>query len=195
MIGVTLIGANRQNRHRLSPCCVRKRVVKCLTLIRHAKAVDVTDGGADHERVLRDRGRRAAAVVGRQLAAAPPDLITCSTAARTRETVACAIATWPDLPVVRYQRELYLASARELLRHIEQIEPEFETVWLVGHNPGLHELALLLARRAAGVESFPDLTQGFPTAARAVFAVDADRWRDLGQAGLALVEFAVPEVA
>jgi phosphohistidine phosphatase len=169
--------------------------MKHLTLIRHAKAVDAAEGGQDHERALRERGRLAAAELGRHFAAAPPELILCSTAARTRETVACAVASWPALPVIRYLPGLYLASAGGLSRQIGQIEPAFETVWLVGHNPGLHELALQLARRAAGAERFPELAQRFPTAARAVFAIDADRWHDLGQAKVTLLEFAVPGAA
>ncbi|MGB8840359.1 MAG: histidine phosphatase family protein [Aliidongia sp.] len=169
--------------------------MKHLTLIRHAKAVDASEGGQDHERGLRERGRMAAAELGRHLAVAPPALILCSTATRTRETVAYAVASWPRLPVIRYLPGLYLASAGGLLRQIEQIEPTFETVWLVGHNPGLHELALQLARHAAGAERFPELAQRFPTAARARFAIDADRWQDLGQARLTLLEFVVPGAA
>jgi len=163
--------------------------MKHLTLIRHAKAVEATQGDDDHERVLRGRGRRAAAELGQQLAGNIPDLILCSTAARTRETVACATGIWPRVPVIRFERELYLVAAARLLRHLEQIEPAFETVWLVGHNPGIHELVRQLAAHAVGAERFPELTQRFPTAARATFAIDTDRWRDLPHARLELLEF------
>jgi phosphohistidine phosphatase len=163
--------------------------MKLLTLIRHAKAVEATGSEDDHERALRGRGRRAAADLGRQLAATPPDLILCSTASRTRQTVACATADWPHLPPIRYEGELYLASALQLLRQIERIEPEFASVWLVGHNPGVHDLARMLAGHAAGVGRFPELAQRFPTSARAVFAIDADAWRDLVHARLELRDF------
>ncbi len=79
---------------------------KRLTLIRHAKAVEATTFEDDHERALRGRGRRAAAELGQQLAATPPDLILCSTAARTRQTVACATGSWPHSPPIRYERGL-----------------------------------------------------------------------------------------
>jgi len=166
--------------------------MKLLTLIRHAKAVDATGIEDDHERGLRGRGRRAATELGQQLAASPPDLILCSTALRTRQTVACAIAGWPHSPPIRYERELYLVGAARLLRRLEQIEPEFGSAWLVGHNPGIHDLARQLAGRAAGAERFSELMQRFPTAARAVFTIDADRWRDLVHARLELVDFVLP---
>jgi phosphohistidine phosphatase len=168
--------------------------MKLLTLIRHAKAVEATVLEDDHERTLRGRGRRAATELGRQLAETPPDLILCSTSARTRQTVACATAAWPHSPPIRYERGLYLVGAAQLLRRIEQIESEFSSAWLVGHNPGMHDLARQLAGRAAGAERFPELAQRFPTSARAVFKVDADRWRDLVHAKLELVEFVLQGV-
>jgi phosphohistidine phosphatase len=166
--------------------------VKQLTLIRHAKAVETTGIEDDHERPLRGRGRRAAAELGQQLMANPPDLILCSTALRTRQTVACAIGAWPHSPPIRYEQELYLVGAPRLLRRLEQIEPEFGSAWLVGHNPGIHDLARQLAGRAAGAERFTELMQRFPTAARAVFTIDADRWRDLVHAKLELMDFVLP---
>jgi phosphohistidine phosphatase len=166
--------------------------MKLLTLIRHAKAVEATVFEDDHERALRGRGRRAATALGQQLADQPPSLILCSTAARTRQTVACATGGWAEMPPIRYERGLYLVSPGQLLRRLEQIEPEHGSVWLVGHNPGIHDLARQLAGRAQGAEDFPELAQRFPTAARAVFAVDADRWRDLVHAPLQLREFVLP---
>lgn len=166
--------------------------MKHLNLIRHGKAVDATGFEEDHERPLRDRGRRASAELGQLLAAPPPDLILCSTALRTRQTVACAIAAWPLVPAIRYEGELYLSSAARLRYCLEQIEPDIDRVWLVGHNPGIHELARLLAGGTAGAVRWPELMQHFPTAARAAFAIDADRWSGLGQARRELVAFGVP---
>lgn len=166
--------------------------MKQLTLIRHAKAVEATAFEDDHERPLRGRGRRAAAELGAQLEATPPDLILCSTASRTRQTVACATGGWKHSPPIRYERELYLVSAARLLRRLEQIEPDIGSAWLVGHNPGIHDLTRQLAGRAAGAAKWPELMQRFPTAARAVFAIDADRWRDLVHARLELLDFVLP---
>jgi phosphohistidine phosphatase len=166
--------------------------MKQLTLIRHAKAVDGEDFDDDHERPLRGRGHRASSELGRDLASNPPCLILCSTALRTRQTVADVIAGWPAVPPIRYERELYLSTATTLLRRLRRVEPQYGSVWLVGHNPGMHELARLLARNAAGAESFPALREQFPTAARAVFALDADDWSQLGAAPQALQEFALP---
>jgi phosphohistidine phosphatase len=106
--------------------------------------------------------------------------------------VADAIAEWPAAPSIRYERELYLSPAAALLRRLRQVEPQFGSVWLVGHNPGMHELARLLARTATGADCFPALREQFPTAARAVFAFDADDWSQLGTAPQALQDFALP---
>jgi phosphohistidine phosphatase len=139
-----------------------------LILLRHGKAESVSATGGDFDRGLTDRGRRDCALIGRVLAEAGVtiDLALVSAARRTRET-------WEDVarafPTAREQvvRGLYLASPEQIWATVETVGAGL-SVMVVGHNPGLHELALTLAKDdpAAGLASFP-------TAAAAVFSLDA----------------------
>jgi phosphohistidine phosphatase len=168
--------------------------MKILTLIRHAKAVDAAAGEDDHERPLRERGRHAAMRLGRDTAGTVPDLVLCSTALRTRETFAYAARSWKTAPPVSFERELYLIDAIGLRQRIERLDPAFRSVWLIGHNPGVHELARELAIATPGRQRFAELAHRFPTAARAVFSIDVDDWHDWADARLDLTEFMVPPV-
>jgi phosphohistidine phosphatase len=169
--------------------------MKILTLLRHAKAVE-PGGMEDHARPLAARGRHTARLVGEQTV--PPDLVLSSDAARTRETVEELVQGWNAAkqarrPRIRYDHGLYLMPPAALLHRLHAVEDEYASAWLVGHNPGLHELARHLASRATGRAAFPKLNERFPTAARAVFALDAESWGELGTAPIAITEFSVAE--
>jgi phosphohistidine phosphatase len=123
-----------------------------LLILRHAKAAThpPTAGGGDHERPLARRGVAvlpgvARAIVG-QLDGHQLDLVLCSTSTRTRETVAGIVEAEPVIGAARLKREskLYLAEAPRLLRVLRKVPADAEAVLLCGHNPGLHELALIL---------------------------------------------------
>ena len=149
-----------------------------LILLRHAKS-DRPAGVADHERPLNDRGRRAAPAVGAHLAEAGlrPDLALVSTATRTRETWE-ALSAALGAPEVRWHREIYEAPAERILGVIRGAPEAAATVIVVGHNPGLGDLAIALAGeepRAARNR----LTLEFPTAAYVVIDFDTDRWADI----------------
>ena len=160
--------------------------MKTLTLLRHAKAV--TPGGVeDHQRALAPRGHVDAAAVGRATRA--PELVLCSTALRTRQTLDDVAAGWSARPGVRYEPSLYLATAATLLRRVEAFDEAVSSIWLIGHNPGLHDLALQLAG-PGGVTEFPMLGDRFPTACRAVFQAEAESWPEFIRGPL-LVELAL----
>ena len=118
---------------------------RTLVLLRHAKA-DNPPAIADVDRPLTSRGHADAAAAGAWLShrGFVPDLVLCSPSRRTRETwhgVALALKKAPD---VRYDEEVYAASARDLLGLVCSVEDEAGTVLLVGHNPGLSHLSMLL---------------------------------------------------
>ena len=158
-----------------------------LHLLRHAKS-NYPEGVDDLERPLSRRGRDAAHRVGKDLAAAGAiDLVLCSTALRARETAALVLAGVAPPPRIRYEGVLYLAGATVLLRRLQALEESVGAVLLIGHNPGLHELAVRLA--APTSPRYPALAAGkFPTAARASFAIDA-RWPDLGRSPHSLTDY------
>ena len=105
-----------------------------LVLVRHAKA-EPGGEGADHERVLTDRGLRDAADAGRWLAAVVPrvDEVWCSSAVRAVQTWE-AIAPSLTAPAPSVEREIYLAGPRDLVGRLDRV-PSGRTVLVVGHNP------------------------------------------------------------
>jgi phosphohistidine phosphatase len=118
--------------------------LKRLTLIRHAKSSWKDAGIADFERTLNERGERDAPRMGRRIADAgkPPELLLASPArraARTAELIAERLGA--RAPRVEYERALYLATPDQLLDVIRGLDDDVRHAALVGHNPGLTELA------------------------------------------------------
>jgi phosphohistidine phosphatase len=139
-----------------------------LILLRHAKAESVSSSGRDFDRGLTERGHRDAAIMGRVLAqfGYVPDLALISTARRAMETWDGVAPAFPAAKVEE-DRGLYLASREQLAEAAQaaQAAQSAGSVMIIGHNPGLHELALMLAG------ANPDRFDTFPTAAAAVFEV------------------------
>ncbi|MBV8889904.1 MAG: histidine phosphatase family protein [Alphaproteobacteria bacterium] len=163
-----------------------------LHLLRHAKAGSGEEV-EDRERPLSRRGREAARRVGHDLQAAigPLDLVLCSTARRTRETLELALAGWAPRPRMLIEDALYLAGPAALVRRLEAIAEEDHRVLLIGHNPGLHELALALAAPDAG--HYAALLSGkFPTGARASFRI-ASPWSGIARDRHPLLDYATPK--
>jgi len=141
--------------------------MKQLVLLRHAKAVPGNEADDDFDRKLAERGREDAPRVAAALveAGAAPDVVLVSEARRTRETWELARPSFPKADV-RFLRSLYLCAAEVLMAEAESAG--VDRVMLVGHNPGLHELASRFAHRSNALET--RLRTKFPTAAGAIFA-------------------------
>ena len=151
-----------------------------LLLMRHAKAVR-EPGLPDHARGLTERGRDDAVRVARYLHEhrLAPDLALASDSRRTRETLELAATAFPQAPETRLEPRLYLADPRDILKVVRAAPASAHTLLLVGHNPGLAELAGALAGAGAPRE-LHRLAEGFPTAAVAVIAFD-DHWSELAE--------------
>lgn len=121
-------------------------------LLRHAHAVVGDATTPDHDRPLSSRGHAECAAIAQWLASHPltPDRVICSTATRTRETLAGVHALGADWPVASFNPKLYLASPGELLQLLQSLPDEITNILLVGHNPGIQELAMLLAGPVQG---------------------------------------------
>jgi phosphohistidine phosphatase len=148
-----------------------------LLLLRHAKSSWKDTSLPDDERPLAPRGRRALVLVGQYLRTSglDVDLVLCSPARRTRETLD-GLGLHGD-PEVRFVREIYEAIAHQLLELVNQVDSQYRTVLLIGHNPGIEDLAAgLLSDGDDG--SLSQLREGFPTAALAVVSCDQE-WSDL----------------
>jgi phosphohistidine phosphatase len=134
-----------------------------LTLIRHAKAIPGTLSQLDVQRSLTAHGAREAFNLGMELRAQElaPDVIICSMAARTRETLAHITGGYenPIAPVV-YSEKLYQATAEELLEEAKAAGKKH--VMLIGHNPAMVDLMMQLVQSTLSV---PDgfVSGYFPT--------------------------------
>ena len=162
-------------------------------LYRHAKAGMGRAGGSDHDRPLTGRGRRAAVAIAGALAArgAAPDLILCSTALRTRETLEPLLARLKPAPPVSMEPGLYLASAGALLARLRQLPADVHRVVLIGHNDGMAELARELAT-AGDPAAIAAMRTKYPTGAAACLRVTLDDWLQLGHVGAELLAFLRP---
>ena len=156
-------------------------------LFRHGKSGWDDPGLKDRERALTARGRAASEKMAAWCAAnaVRPDLVLCSTATRARETLARLL---PHLKAARIEFEdgLYLAAPAALLARLNRLDDGVGAVMVVGHNPGLQDLALLLAR-GGDAQALARIKAKFPTTALAELSVEAKRWRDLA-AGAAKLE-------
>ena len=145
-----------------------------LILMRHAKSDWGDPNLEDHDRPLNARGQRSAIALGDWLREEDilPDEILCSSSART-----CATLAGLDLPediAPEFQLGLYLAEPEDMLSMLQQATGD--TVLMIGHNPGIAELAHRLVDRAPDHERFND----YPTGATLVVDFDEDYWSEIG---------------
>ena len=164
-----------------------------LVVLRHAKS-DWPAGVADEDRPLGRRGLRDAGAAGRWLLEHDerPELVWCSPARRTRETwdaLSDQLGTGPG-PEVRFDGRVYEASLDDLLGVVRDTPPACARVLLVGHNPGVQELVLALARRGSD-DARALAAAKYPTSALAVLDLSG-QWADVAPGSGMLSTFAVP---
>ncbi len=161
-----------------------------LYILRHAKSSWKTDGLDDFHRPINGRGRKAAPTIGSymQQHGIQPDLILCSAAVRARETLALILPALDGEPTIEIEEDLYLASAETLLDRLRRLGDGPDGVMLIGHNPGLHDLALALA--APGEMKVP--AEKYPTAALTELAFEEKHWADVGTGTGDVVRFVAP---
>lgn len=155
--------------------------MKTLYLLRHAKSDQPSGRMDDLERALDDRGRRAAPAIGALMRREGriPDLALHSTARRAVETwrlVAPELGA--DITEIADQT-LYLAAPEHLFTTVTSAPDRHASVLIVGHNPGLHELALILVGDGPAGD-IARLHEGYPTGALAEIRFGVDRWSRLG---------------
>ncbi len=157
--------------------------------MRHAKS-DYPTGVGDHDRPLAPRGIREAALAGDWLRAHVPavDLVLCSSATRTRQTLDRTQISAP----ATYSERLYGATPGTMIDEINQVGDQVGTLLVVGHEPTISQVALALAGpqnsdRAAAER----ISMKFPTSGIAVLSVPG-RWAGLELDGADLTAFHVP---
>jgi phosphohistidine phosphatase len=165
--------------------------MKRVYLLRHAKSSWKDRSLADRDRPLAGRGRRAAEAMARHLEAEGirPDLVLCSPARRTRETLERVEPAFGNRIDARLDESLYGASEPELFDLLAALPRDVESVMLIAHNPGIEELALSLASEGEGL---PRMREKYPTAALATIDLPAGRWSEIERGGGELVAYVRP---
>lgn len=145
--------------------------MKTLLVLRHAKSSWKDPSLTDHDRPLNTRGQRAAPRMGQLLAHRQlvPDVVLSSTARRAHETATLVTEACGFHDEVETRPGLYLAAPSEWLTVLGNVSNHSQCVLVVGHNPGLEELVLLL-----GGEH-----QQMPTATLAQLELPVDSWSEL----------------
>jgi phosphohistidine phosphatase len=164
--------------------------MRTLHVLRHAKSSWEDETLTDHERPLSPRGIRDAKRIAKHLGTlgAPPDVVLCSSAVRTRQTLDLVKASLGDA-LVDVEDGLYGASADALLERLHGIPESARSALVIGHNPGLEELVLLLA---APGPLLSEVIAKFPTGALATLALENQTWTDLHQGSAELVGYTTP---
>ena len=166
-----------------------------LSLLRHAKSSWTDPDLDDHDRPLAKRGAKAAPEIAKFMRREElrPTLVLCSTAVRTRATLALLIAgLGPPVPAITYDESLYLASPDAILALLREVPASIQQVLIVGHNPGLHMLALELIGTGER-KLLASLAQEFPTAALAVFNFTQSAWNEIKPGTGKLEHFVTPK--
>jgi phosphohistidine phosphatase len=165
-----------------------------LSLLRHAKSSWADPDLDDHDRPLAKRGAKAVPAVAKFMRQEKlrPSLVLCSDAIRTRATLALLLAEiGPPAPRIIYDEALYLAAPDTIRARLAEHGEGELNVLVVGHNPGLHALALELIGEGDR-KSLALLAREFPTGALAVISFTTDTWKDVAAASGHLEHFTTP---
>ena len=166
-----------------------------LLLLRHAKSSWSQPGASDHDRPLNRRGQEAAPRIGAYLArhTLMPDRVLCSTARRARETWELVAAEAPGAPPATFTDRLYDASSRALVDVFRNAEPDAKSLLVVGHNPGLQEVATQLIA-SGDLEDRERLREKLPTGGLVVIDFAIADWSKLHPRSGRLERFVVPRM-
>ena len=165
--------------------------MRTLYLLRHAKSAWSDPSLDDADRPLAPRGERAAKRIAKELhrRKVRPELVLCSSSLRTRQTLAAIERSLGEDCLVELEPRLYAASAEALLTRLRAVPGPVRSVMLIGHNPGLQDLALALTSRGAAL---PELEAKFPTGALATLVLRSTDWASLSPGDAELVDYVVP---
>ncbi|MCG2622859.1 histidine phosphatase family protein [Arthrobacter sp. I2-34] len=166
--------------------------VKRLMIMRHAKSA-WPDDVADHERPLAKRGHHEAPMVGRWMVenGSLPDFILCSSALRTRQTCTWVCSELGEkAPTPLLSDEVYAASGDRILHEINHLPGGITNLLVIGHMPGVQELAMRLASVESDEEAVMNMASHYPTSGLTVLE-HAKEWAELDGRDAKVTNFVV----
>ena len=145
--------------------------MKTLLLMRHAKSSWKDESLSDHERPLKKRGRKDANRIAKELKKNDllPDIILSSSAVRARETVDILNEKLEYKHKVLYSDELYMGEPQDFINILSKLNNEYNTVMMVGHNPGLEAYLQIIDGEIEAV----------PTGGLGYLVLVLDDWKDI----------------
>ena len=166
--------------------------MKTLYLLRHAKSDWGDSSLKDFDRPLNDRGWKAAKAIGHEMRERElvPDLVLLSPAVRTKETLARAEEGFGGKLNVVEDRAIYLAETETLVELVRGAPADAARLLIVGHNPGMHELVLVLSNGPSELRE--EVAHKFPTGAMAEITFDVEDWPDVASGTGRLRSFVKP---
>ena len=173
-----------------------------LLLLRHAKTESAELGKDDLSRVLVERGRQDAAKMGAYMAshALTPDRVILSPAARSQETWKHMWGAMPKAPGAKLHttpdtqtlEQIYDATALDIFAAVADQPSNVQALLVVGHNPGMHEVALMLIA-SGSVDARELLRESLPTTGLIVIDFPLDAWDKLHPQSGRLERFVIPK--
>jgi phosphohistidine phosphatase len=167
--------------------------LRTLYLLRHAKSSWQDKALADFDRPLNKRGLQARVDIAQYMERMDyfPEVILCSTAKRavmTLETVRQAAGSACE---VIMDEGLYLADPKALAHRVSEMQPKYRSMMMIGHNPGMHMLALALTAPSEA-QAFSMLQLKYPTAALCVLQSAQETWKPVVPNSYRLADFVLP---
>ncbi len=169
--------------------------MKTLYLMRHGKSDWGNPALSDYDRPLNERGIRASSTIARYIkdSLPLPDIVLCSPAVRAEQTLRFLEGTWRCAVETLWLENLYLAAPAGMLKLIRAHAPDNKNVVMViGHNPGMEQLAGQLASPDSDPGAMVSLRSKYPTAALAVFEWPESDWEDVAPGTGKLTRFVKP---
>lgn len=166
-----------------------------LYLLRHAKSSWEESGQPDFDRPLNPRGRRQAPLIGRFMVAndMQPEMILCSAARRTRETMAALLTSFDRDITIRIERDLYeLGEGMTLLTRLAALPVGTRRVLVIGHNPVMEDCALSLIGPGGDDDAAREMALKYPTGGLAHFRLDIDAFAEITERRGQLLSFTTP---
>lgn len=163
-----------------------------LYLLRHAKSSWDNPTTSDFDRPLNARGKKAAVLLNQHLLDEKirPELVLCSPARRTRETCEALAQALRD-SAIRHDRGIYQAGPENLLAILRHVPADVKSVMVIGHNPGLEQLAGQLIAPGEAGDYATRMQEKFPTGGLATLGLPGG-WAELAEGSCTLKDFLRP---